>query len=89
MCNEDGRPLTANAIIMFFRRANEKLGVNIRSHKLRHTFATMLRGMEAKDVQHLLGHKDVDVNVNTYQDHDKYMEKTIEEMNKIFKKLDL
>lgn len=41
----------------------------------------MMRGMETKDLQVLLGHSKVDMTINTYQHHDKYKDETIEQIN--------
>lgn len=82
ICNDDGTYLTASAVDHFLYRRCKKLGIEkITSHRIRHTFATLLRGMELKDLQQLLGHAKIEMTGNTYQHHDRYLDATINEIN--------
>jgi integrase len=82
ICHDNGEYLQANAVDHFLYRHSRILNIEpITSHRIRHTFATLMRGMEVKDVQALLGHSKVEMTVNTYQHHDKYKDETVQEIN--------
>ena len=62
---------------MQFQRVIEKYGIldkkvrgRVSLHSLRHTFATRCieAGMQAKVLQHILGHSDIKIAMNTYCD---------------------
>lgn len=87
IANDDGTYVSYNGFRMHLSRLDKKIGVTLRPHQLRHTFSTFLRGMEIKDIQKMTGHKDMDTLVNIYQDHDGYKDKTIEDLDTLFKNI--
>lgn len=65
---ENGTLLTPNQIHRIGRIINDKLNIPFNFHSLRHTHATLLieNGANIKDVQHRLGHSNVQITLNTY-----------------------
>lgn len=72
-----GHLLNTSQVNMVFQRLLEKYDIidkkvrgKVSLHSLRHTFATRCieAGMQAKVLQHLLGHSDISVTFNTYCD---------------------
>lgn len=63
-------PLTYNAVHCAFKRLQEKSGVHVSAHILRHTYATRLEeaGVPPKVKQYLMGHASLDVTQNIYTD---------------------
>lgn len=59
------------------------LNLKLSPHNFRHTYATLLRRIEQKDVQMLLGHSNVS-QTNKYQHHDEFRPETLAIMNEIF-----
>jgi integrase/recombinase XerD len=53
--------LTYNALYKRLKRIGKKIGIDLRPHLLRHTFATVAikKGVPLPAVQKLLGHKDI------------------------------
>ncbi|MEM3353116.1 MAG: tyrosine-type recombinase/integrase, partial [Saccharolobus sp.] len=53
--------ITYDALYRKLKRLGEKVGIDLRPHVLRHTFATLSlkRGMNLITLQKLLGHKDL------------------------------
>lgn len=77
----DGRIIKPMAISNFCTRISEKLNIDFHFHMLRHTHATVLieAGANIKDVQDRLGHKTIDMTMNTYSHVTKKMQtQTIE-----------
>ena len=72
-----GKHITTSQVNMEFKRTLEKHGIvdpkvkgKVSLHSLRHTYATRCieAGMQAKVLQHLLGHSDISITLNTYCD---------------------
>jgi integrase len=66
---EDGRPFRPDYVTRALQRALRRAGLPvIRFHDLRHATATILfdRGWSVPDVQHWLGHSDIDTTMNIY-----------------------
>lgn len=76
--NNDGKTLiNSNTVNMQFKRTLEKYNIldktikgDVSEHSLRHTYATRCieAGMNAKNLQILLGHTDIKITLNTYAD---------------------
>lgn len=68
-CTENGNYCEPRNLSRAFYNIRDKAGISpVNLHGLRHTFATMLfeRGIPAKTVSVLLGHKDINVTLNIY-----------------------
>ncbi len=72
-----GKLINTSQVNMQFQRVIEKYGIidkkvkgKVSLHSLRHTFATRCieAGMQAKVLQHILGHSDIRITLNTYCD---------------------
>lgn len=72
-----GKLVNTSQVNLQFRRVVEKYDIvdkkvkgKVSLHSLRHTFATRCieAGMQAKVLQHLLGHSDIRITLNTYCD---------------------
>ena len=72
-----GKLISTSQVNMQFQRVIEKYDIidkkvkgKVSLHSLRHTFATRCieAGMQAKVLQHLLGHSDISITLNTYCD---------------------
>lgn len=72
-----GKLISTSQVNMQFQRVVEKYDIidkkvkgKVSLHSLRHTFATRCieAGMQAKVLQHLLGHSDISITLNTYCD---------------------
>lgn len=73
----DGKLINTSQVNMQFQRIIEKYDIldkkvkgRVSLHSLRHTFATRCieAGMQPKVLQHLLGHSDIKITLNTYCD---------------------
>ena len=66
----EGKPLTKASFRVLWDTVNRRApdGVDCHPHLLRHTFTTQCieSGMDPTEVQHLLGHKNIDVTMNIY-----------------------
>lgn len=65
----DGSPLRPDSVTRGFQRALRRAGLpGMRFHDLRHATATILfdRGWSVPDVQHWLGHADIETTMNIY-----------------------
>jgi integrase len=89
IAHEDGSYVSYNAFQMYLRRLDKKVGIKLRPHQLRHTFATFTRGLEIKDIQKMTGHKDIDTLVNIYQDHNGFRDETIQILQERYKKINI
>ena len=72
-----GKPVNTSQVNMQFQRVVQKYAIldqkvkgRVSLHSLRHTFATRCieAGMQPKVLQHLLGHSDIKITLNTYCD---------------------
>lgn len=70
-----GKFLTTSQVNLYYKRLIERYKISLSSqdynqHQLRHTYATRCieSGMNAKVLQHKLGHADITVTLNTYAD---------------------
>lgn len=92
-----GKLLTTSQVNLQFQRTVEKYGIldptvkgKVSLHSLRHTFATRCieAGMQPKVLQHLLGHADITVTLNTYCDaFENYQKENIAKADEYFAKL--
>lgn len=68
-CRKDGSPLRPDSTLKAFQRVLVKNGFpKMRLHDLRHSTATILfdKGLSVEDVQHWLGHTDIETTMNIY-----------------------
>lgn len=65
---ENGKPMRHSYFNLGWKAYCEQTGLNITSHQLRHTFATLLYewDIDVKDSQELLGHSDISTTRNIY-----------------------
>ena len=85
--SDDGKkPLTSRRYITLFNEYKKKYGVSCTAHQLRHSFATIAfeNGIDAKDVQEVLGHKQLSTTLDIYTDFRKNQLKELtNKLNKI------
>ncbi len=81
LCKYDGSFLNINTVSKTMYEKSQTYGVHFTMHMLRHTFATMLKTANIKDVQALLGHANAEITVNTYQEYQQLENSTIEMLN--------
>ena len=89
--------INTSQVNLQFQRTVEKYGIldptvkgKVSLHSLRHTFATRCieAGMQPKVLQHLLGHADITVTLNTYCDaFENYQKENIAKADEYFAKL--
>jgi integrase len=84
VCHENGNYLWYGSIDLLFTKITNEFR-HVTAHMLRHTFGTMLRGTEIKDVQEMFGHAKPETTVNIYQHHDEFKKETINALDKKFK----
>jgi integrase len=89
ICNEDGSPLLYEAIKSYMQRLDDKTGIKIRPHQMRHTFISNLilkNEMNPKEVQLLAGHAKVQTTLNTYTKlfGGKFEESTREKLEELY-----
>ena len=62
------KPLTERRYSTLFKKYKEETGITCTSHQLRHSFATIAfeNGISPKDVQELLGHKQLSTTMDIY-----------------------
>lgn len=67
-------PQTYNAIRCAFKRLQQKTGITVSAHILRHTYANRLEeaGIPPKIKQYLMGHASLDITQNVYTDTQEY-----------------
>ncbi len=67
-CWEDGRPIDPNYITKKFLKITRSLGLSVRFHDLRHSFATMLlsNNVHAKIASETLGHSSIGITMDLY-----------------------
>lgn len=69
-CLEDGRPLTPDYIVKYYKKAIREIGMpdETRFHDLRHYFATTLleAGVNPKVVSEILGHANINITLDVY-----------------------
>ncbi|MBP5208469.1 MAG: site-specific integrase [Clostridia bacterium] len=74
---QNGKPINTSQVNLQFQRVVEKYDIvdkkirgKVSLHSLRHTFATRCieAGMQPKVLQHILGHSDIKITLNTYCD---------------------
>ncbi len=78
---ENGTALTPDSFKYASRVINYELGISFNFHSLRHTHATTLieNGANVKDVQHRLGHNNIQTTLDTYTHAtEKMAEQTVE-----------
>ena len=85
--SDDGKkPLTNRRYITLFNEYKRTYGVSCTAHQLRHSFATIAfeNGIDAKDVQEVLGHKQLSTTLDIYTDFRKsHLKDLTEKLNKI------
>ncbi|MBR2389004.1 MAG: site-specific integrase [Clostridia bacterium] len=85
--SDDGsQPLTNRRYITLYNEYKKKYGITCTAHQLRHSFATIAfeNGIDAKDVQELLGHKQLSTTLDIYTDFRKsHLIKLTDKLNEI------
>jgi integrase len=64
---------------------DDKTGIKVRPHRLRHTFITMLQGMKPKSIQQLAGHEDYETTLKVYTHFTGFDKDEVEKMDETFK----
>gem|GEM_PF-3226662 len=89
IAHEDGSPVSYNALKKYLERIDKKIGRKMRPHQIRHWYATMLRGMDPKDIGELGGWQDADTMLNVYQEHDGFRDETIMQLQQKYKSINI
>mgnify|MGYP003898636593 FL=1 len=89
IAHEDGSPVSYNALKKYLERIDKKIGRKMRPHQIRHWYATMLRGMDPKDIGELRGWQDADTMLNVYQEHDGFRDETIMQLQQKYKSINI
>lgn len=87
--SDDGKtPLTNKRYETLYNKFKKETGVTCTAHQLRHSFATIAfeNGISPKDVQEILGHKQLSTTMDIYTDfRTSHLKKLTEKLNKSFK----
>jgi len=65
-----------NYINRYWGKINQEIGFKLNQHQLRHTYCTFLyqSGLDIKNMQKILGHRNISVTLNTYTNIDKHFQ---------------
>lgn len=77
-------PLTNRRFITLFNGYKQRTGITCTTHQIRHSFATIAfeNGISPKDVQEILGHKQLSTTMDIYTDfREEHLKKLTEELN--------
>ncbi len=81
--SDDGKsPLTNRRYITLYNNYKKQTGITCTAHQLRHSFATVAHevGLGAKDIQEILGHKQLSTTMDIYTDFRKKRLKDVAEI---------
>ena len=81
--SDDGKkPLTNRRYITLYDNYKKQTGVTCTAHQLRHSFATVAHevGLDGKDIQEILGHKQLSTTMDIYTDFRKKRLKDVAEI---------
>ena len=81
--SDDGKtPLTNRRYITLYNNYKEQTGITCTAHQLRHSFATVAHecGLGGKDIQEILGHKQLSTTMDIYTDFRKKRMKDVAEI---------
>lgn len=82
------KPLTKRRYNTLFRKYKEETGITCTSHQLRHSFATIAfeNGISPKDVQELLGHKQLSTTMDIYTEfREEHLKELTQKLNEKIK----
>ena len=88
-CDEEKNLLTNRKYITLYNKFKEQTGVKCTAHQLRHSFATNAHdwGLDMKDIQTILGHKQISTTMDIYTDfRDKRVEVIADKLNDMLSK---
>ena len=88
--SDDGKKLLTNRrYITLYDNYKKQTGIKCTAHQLRHSFATKVyeMGLDFKDIQSILGHKQISTTMDIYTDfRDKRVESIADKLNDILSK---